>query len=30
KGYSFIPVSDMIYREDYVINHEGRQISMKD
>jgi len=30
KGYFFIPVSNMVYREDYVINHEGRQISMKD
>lgn len=26
KGYSFLPVSEMIYTEDYTINHEGRQI----
>lgn len=27
QGYTFLPVSEMIYYEDYTINHEGRQIS---
>lgn len=29
KGYEFVPVSQLIYREDYYLNHEGRQISNK-
>lgn len=27
-GYTFLPVSDMIYYKDYTINHEGRQIAV--
>ena len=27
KGYSFLPVSEMIYYENYTLNHEGRQIA---
>lgn len=26
KGYSFVPVSELIYKENYHMNHEGRQI----
>lgn len=26
EGYSFIPISDMIYRENYTIDHTGKQI----
>lgn len=26
KGFSFVPVSELIYREDYHMDHEGRQI----
>ena len=26
KGYTFVPISDLIYKEDYHLNHEGRQI----
>lgn len=26
KGYTFVPVSELIYKEDYHMNHEGRQI----
>ncbi len=26
-GYTFLKASEMIYREDYTINHEGRQIA---
>lgn len=26
-GYSFVPVSELIYREGYHMNHEGRQIA---
>lgn len=26
KGYTFVPVSELIYQEDYHMNHEGRQI----
>lgn len=26
KGYSIVPVSELIYREDYHMNHEGRQV----
>lgn len=26
KGYTFVPVSELIYRENYHMNHEGRQI----
>lgn len=29
KGYSFIPVSELIIRENYIIDHEGRQKSGK-
>ncbi len=25
KGYGFVPVSELIYRENYTIDHEGRQ-----
>lgn len=28
KGYSFVPLSELIYRDNYHMNHEGRQ--MKD
>lgn len=27
QGYTFLPVSEMIYYENYTINHEGRQIA---
>lgn len=30
KGFSFKPVSEFIYKENYTINHEGRQISTQD
>lgn len=26
-GYQFVPVSELIYREQYYMDHEGRQIS---
>lgn len=26
KGYTFVPVSELIYRENYHMNHEGQQI----
>ena len=26
KGYSFVPVSELIYKDNYHMNHEGRQI----
>lgn len=26
KGYTFVPVSELIYKEKYHLNHEGRQI----
>ena len=26
KGYTFVPVSELIYRQDYHMDHEGRQI----
>lgn len=26
KGYTFVPVSELIYKDDYHMNHEGRQI----
>ena len=26
EGYTFLPVSEMIYTENYTLNHEGRQI----
>lgn len=29
KGYEFVPISKLIYKEDYHMNHEGRQISDK-
>jgi peptidoglycan/xylan/chitin deacetylase (PgdA/CDA1 family) len=25
-GYEFVPISELIYRENYSMNHEGRQI----
>lgn len=25
KGYTFVPVSELIYKQDYTIDHEGRQ-----
>lgn len=27
EGYTFVPLSELIYKEDYHMNHEGRQIS---
>lgn len=27
KGYTFVPISELIYREKYHMNHEGRQIA---
>lgn len=26
EGYEFVPVSELIYRDHYHMNHEGRQI----
>jgi len=26
QGYTFVPISELIYRDDYHMNHEGRQI----
>ena len=26
KGYEFVPISQLIYKENYHMNHEGRQI----
>ena len=26
QGYEFVPISELIYREDYHMDHEGRQI----
>ena len=26
KGYTFVPLSELIYRDGYHMNHEGRQI----
>ncbi len=26
KGYEIVPISELIYKEDYYLNHEGRQI----
>lgn len=26
QGYEIVPISQLIYREDYHMNHEGRQI----
>lgn len=26
QGYTFVPISELIYREDYEMDHEGRQI----
>ena len=26
-GYEIVPLNELIYKEDYIINHEGRQIS---
>ncbi len=28
EGYSFVPVSQLIYRENYRIDHTGRQIPL--
>ena len=27
EGYSFLPVSELIYRENFTVNHEGRQMA---
>ena len=27
EGYEFVPISQLIYRDNYHMNHEGRQIS---
>ena len=27
EGYSFLPVSELIYREIFTVNHEGRQMA---
>ena len=29
QGYEIVPISELIYRDDYHMNHEGRQISDK-
>ena len=29
KGYAIVPVSELIYRDKYHLNHEGRQIKSK-
>ena len=29
-GYEFVPLSELIYREEYYMNHEGRQIPKED
>ena len=29
KGYQIVPIWDLIYKENYTINHEGRQIANK-
>lgn len=26
EGYTFVPISELIYKEGYHMNHEGRQI----
>lgn len=26
QGYELVPISQLIYKDDYSINHEGRQI----
>ena len=26
-GYEIVPVAEMIYNENYTVNHEGRQIN---
>ena len=26
QGYEFVPISELIYKENYHMNHEGRQI----
>ena len=28
KGYALVPISELIYRDDYKIDHEGRQIPL--
>lgn len=28
QGYTFLPVSEMIYTDNYTINHEGRQVAL--
>lgn len=30
KGYEFVPISELIYRDNYHMNHEGRQIPDKE
>ena len=27
KGYEFVPISELIYKDNYHLDHEGRQIS---
>ena len=27
RGYEFVPISQLIYKDKYHLNHEGRQIS---
>lgn len=29
EGYEIVPLSEMVLKSDYEINHEGRQISKK-
>lgn len=30
KGYIFVPLSELIYRDNYEMNHEGRQIPQEE
>ena len=29
RGYEFVPISELIYKENYTIDHTGRQFSLK-
>ena len=29
KGYEFVPISELIYRDNYTIDHTGKQIPIK-
>jgi len=29
KGYEFVPISELIYRDNYTIDHTGKQIPKK-